>query len=134
ELGLTAANLNAPDQVVAAGTTAQLDALQSAPPPQRCVVALRVAGAFHSEHMRPAQERFARAVAAVRPREPSGTLLSSADGAVVTSGAEVLDRLVHQVCAPVRWDLTACHLATLVRQVVEAAPRGSCPACSGAAT
>lgn len=124
-LGLTAANHNAPDQLVAAGTLDQLDALRAAPPAGARVVALRVAGAFHSEHMRPAQERFARAVAAVRPDEPAGTLLSNADGEAVTSGADALDRLVRQVCAPVRWDLTARHLAALVDRVVEVAPAGT---------
>ncbi|WP_278314970.1 ACP S-malonyltransferase [Lolliginicoccus levis] len=124
-LGLTPANLNGPDQIVAAGTVEQLDALRTAPPHGARVVALRVTGAFHSEHMRPAQERFARAVAAVRPAEPSGTLLSNADGMPISSGAEVLARLVRQVCAPVRWDLTASNLATLARHVVEVAPAGT---------
>ena len=62
----------------------------------------------------------------LRPAEPSRLLLSNADGAAVTSGQEVLSRLVSQVTSPVRFD--AC-LATLrdlgVTAVIELPPAGA---------
>ena len=53
------------------------------------------------------------------------SLLSNADGAVVTSGAEALERLVTQVANPVRWDLCCEQLIALgVTGVVELCPGG----------
>jgi [acyl-carrier-protein] S-malonyltransferase len=125
-LELDVANVNSPEQVVAAGPRERLEQLQGAPPEGARIVPLRVAGAFHTDHMRPAQEAVARFASTLRPGSIAGTLISNADGAVVTSGADALDRLVGQICSPVRWDLTAARLATLgVRSVVEVAPAGT---------
>ncbi|GAA4286179.1 ACP S-malonyltransferase [Georgenia daeguensis] len=123
--GLTAANVNGGGQVVAAGTTEQLDALAADPPARARVIPLQVAGAFHTEHMAPAVERVRDAAASLAPADPRLTLLSNADGAVVTSGAETLERLVTQVANPVRWDLCCEQLLALgVTGVVELCPGG----------
>src|SRR5699024_4187621 len=103
--GLTAANVNGGGQVVAAGTMDQLAALAEAPPAKARVIALQVAGAFHTEHMAPAVTQVRAAAAALAPAEPRAALLSNADGAAVSSGTEALERIVAQVARPVRWDL-----------------------------
>src|SRR5690242_5408999 len=48
--GLTAANVNAEGQIVAAGTLEQLEALAADPPARARLMPLSVAGAFHTEH------------------------------------------------------------------------------------
>ncbi len=126
ELGLQPANRNGAGQVVAAGP---LDALQrlAADPPERARIApLAVAGAFHTRYMAPAQEALRTHAATVSPGEPNRPMLSNGDGAVLTDGAEVLDRLVAQVTKPVRWDLCMATLRELgVTAVLELPPAGT---------
>lgn len=130
--GAHPANVNASGQVVAAGSTAALEALSAAPPPRARVVPLQVAGAFHTPYMAPARERFAAAAASVVAADPQLPLLSDADGAPYSggsnghgAGAEVLDRLVDQVLAPVRWDQCQQTLVTMgVTAMIEMLPGG----------
>ncbi|WP_371671794.1 ACP S-malonyltransferase [Streptomyces sp. NBC_00289] len=106
KLGLTPANVNGAGQIVAAGTLEQLAALEADPPEGvRRVVALKVAGAFHTHHMAPAVEALAKAAEALAPADPKVAYVSNKDGRTVATGAEVLERLVGQVANPVRWDL-----------------------------
>ncbi|MFD8519342.1 ACP S-malonyltransferase [Streptomyces capillispiralis] len=106
KLGLTPANINGAGQVVAAGTKEQLAALEADKPEGvRKVVVLKVAGAFHTHHMAPAVDTLAQAAAGLTPGDPKVTYVSNKDGRAVTTGAEVLERLVGQVANPVRWDL-----------------------------
>ncbi len=123
--GLTAANVNGGGQVVAAGTLDQLATLAAEPPAKARVVPLQVAGAFHTEHMAPAVTQVRNTAAELAPAEPRATLLSNADGAAVTSGADALDRIVAQIARPVRWDL-CCHtmLDLGVTAAIELAPAG----------
>ena len=116
ELGLDPANRNGAGQVVAAGPVDALDALAAAPPERARVVPLSVAGAFHTRFMAPAEEALGRHASAVTPADPVHTLLSNADGAAVTDGADALRRLVAQVTRPVRWD--ACQETLRERGVV----------------
>jgi [acyl-carrier-protein] S-malonyltransferase len=102
--GLTPANVNGAGQIVAAGTMTQLDALAATPPAGARLRPLSVAGAFHTVHMAPAVDALREAAASVTVRDPAIMLLSNADGAVVTSGRDWLERIVTQVSAPVRWD------------------------------
>jgi [acyl-carrier-protein] S-malonyltransferase len=124
--GLTAANMNAAGQVVAAGTLEQLAALAADPPPTTRVVPLQVAGAFHTTHMAPAVSVLARYARAITPRTPRTRLLSNADGAVVQTGGEALRRIVDQVSNPVRWDLCSQTLRELgVTALLELPPAGT---------
>ena len=105
EHGLTAANDNGPDQIVAAGTVEQLAALAADPPAKARLSPLSVAGAFHTEHMTPAVEVLGGLARAVSTHDPRTPLISNRDGHVVHDGREVLSRVVTQIGAPVRWDL-----------------------------
>lgn len=125
-LGLTPANMNGAGQIVAAGTIAQLAQLAANPPARARVIPLKVAGAFHTTHMQPAIPELAAYAATLDPADPSVRVLSNADGAVVTSGAEILGRLVRQVANPVRWDLCMAAMADLgVTAMIELAPAGT---------
>jgi len=127
--GLVAANRNAPGQVVAAGPVAGLEALEAEPPARARLRRLEVAGAFHTGAMLPAREALSRhvpALAAGTARDPQLAFVTNGDGTVVTTGQEVLTRLVAQVAAPVRWDLcTATLSARHIGALIELPPAGT---------
>ncbi|MET9556642.1 ACP S-malonyltransferase [Streptomyces sp. NPDC006645] len=106
KLGLTPANVNGAGQIVAAGTLEQIAALEADKPEGvRRVVPLKVAGAFHTEHMAPAVARLADAAEKLDVSDPALPYVSNKDGQTVATGTEVVARLVGQVANPVRWDL-----------------------------
>ncbi|MEU5953719.1 ACP S-malonyltransferase [Streptomyces sp. NPDC047525] len=106
KLGLTPANVNGAGQIVAAGTAEQIAALaEDKPEGVRRVVPLKVAGAFHTHHMASAVATLEEAAKALDPADPQLTYVSNRDGQAVTTGSDVLSRLVGQVANPVRWDL-----------------------------
>ena len=124
--GLTAANKNGAGQVVAAGTMDQLAAFQADPPAKARLIPLSVAGAFHTKHMAPAVKTLASYARAVSVHDPRTRLISNRDGAVVNTGAAVLERIVTQVSNPVRWDLCMKTMAELgVTGVIEVPPAGT---------
>jgi [acyl-carrier-protein] S-malonyltransferase len=124
--GLTAANMNGAGQVVAAGTLEQLRELSADPPAKARVIPLQVAGAFHTHHMAPAVEALTTAAAAITPRPPVVRLLTNSDGTVLGDGVQALERLVHQVSNPVRWDLCMTTLRDLeVTALIELTPAGT---------
>jgi [acyl-carrier-protein] S-malonyltransferase len=124
--GLTIANHNGAGQLVAAGSIDALRKLEENPPEGARVRPLQVAGAFHTEFMRPAVAGLERLVAGVPIRDSHVRLLSNADGKVVTSGTELLRRLVAQVASPVRWDLCMKTLGQQgVTAIIELPPAGT---------
>ncbi|MFE9932367.1 ACP S-malonyltransferase [Streptomyces sp. NPDC005533] len=127
KLGLTAANINGAGQIVAAGTMEQIEALQAEKPEGSMkVVALKVAGAFHTHHMAPAVATLEKAAEALSPADPVLKYVSNKDGLVVTTGADVVARLVGQVANPVRWDLCMETFAALgVTGIIELCPGGT---------
>lgn len=126
-LGLTPANVNGAGQIVAAGTAEQLAALaEDKPEGTRKVVALKVAGAFHTHHMAPAVSALEAAVGELTVADPHTRYVSNRDGRVVTAGREVVERLVGQVANPVRWDRCMETFKELgVTAIVEVCPGGT---------
>ncbi|HEU4427041.1 MAG TPA: acyltransferase domain-containing protein [Pilimelia sp.] len=124
--GLHAANRNGAGQIVAAGAAARLEKFAAEPPARTRVMTLQVAGAFHTPYMAPAEQALAAVAAGIKPADAARILLSNLDGAAVNSGQEMLQRLVRQVTAPVRWDLCTRTLADLgVTAVIELPPAGT---------
>ncbi len=124
--GLAPANRNGAGQIVAAGRIEACDALEQNPPSRARLRRLEVAGAFHTHHMDSAVETVRELAASLEVRDPDLTLLSNADGTVVTSGREALDRVVRQITNPVRWDLcTQTMLKLGVDAFVELPPAGA---------
>jgi [acyl-carrier-protein] S-malonyltransferase len=123
DLGLVAANDNGGGQIVAAG---DLDAIAQLAPVGARVRPLAVAGAFHTSYMQPAVAPLRALASTISTTTPAVGVLSNKDGAVVTDGAEVLDRIVNQIANPVRWDLCMEMLVSLgVTGVIEVAPAGT---------
>ncbi|WP_327323364.1 ACP S-malonyltransferase [Streptomyces sp. NBC_01210] len=104
KLGLTPANVNGAGQIVAAGTAEQLAALAEDKPEKARVIALKVAGAFHTHHMAPAVATLQEAAAGLTVADPAVPYVSNKDGQTVAGGDDVIARLVGQVANPVRWD------------------------------
>jgi [acyl-carrier-protein] S-malonyltransferase len=124
--GLTPANVNGAGQIVAAGTMQQLAAFAENGPAGARLRPLPVAGAFHTQHMAPAEDALAAAAEAVHASDPVRPLLSNRDGSVVRSGKDWLDRIVHQVSAPVRWDMCMQTMSDLgVTALIELPPAGT---------
>jgi len=123
ELGLVAANDNGGGQIVAAG---DLESIAQLAPEGARVRPLAVAGAFHTSYMQPAVQPLRALAATMTTSTPTAGVLSNRDGAVITDGADVLDRIVNQIANPVRWDLCMQTLLSLgVTGVIEVAPAGT---------
>jgi [acyl-carrier-protein] S-malonyltransferase len=124
--GLHAANRNGAGQIVAAGAIEALDKLAATPPAGARVRPLRVAGAFHTPYMAPAERELAAVASGITPGDPHKILLSNLDGTAVTTGPELVQRLVRQVVAGVRWDQCMQTMADLgVTAVIELPPSGT---------
>ena len=123
QLGLVAANDNGAGQIVAAGN---LEALAKLAPEGARVRPLAVAGAFHTSYMQPAVEPLRTMASTIETNTPKVGVISNKEGAVVSDGREVLDRIVNQIANPVRWDLCMQTLRDQeVTGVIEVAPGGT---------
>jgi [acyl-carrier-protein] S-malonyltransferase len=125
-LGLIPANDNGAGQIVAAGDLVALARLGEHPPTGARVRALAVAGAFHTPVMQPAIEHLREFAAHLLANDPNVAIISNKDGQEMASGRAVLDRIVHQIVNPVRWDLCMQTLGDLgVTAVLELPPAGT---------
>jgi [acyl-carrier-protein] S-malonyltransferase len=119
--GVTIANDNAPGQVVLSGDREALGRLAAeARPAGLKKLRLGVAGAFHSPHMAPAVEAFARAIDGVAFHPPTTAVYSSVTAALLDDPRR---RLVEGLTAPVRWRETVLALRAVgVERFVETGP------------
>ena len=65
---------------------------------------LAVAGAFHTEIMKPADARLSEALAGIAIKQPEIPVVSNVDATVHSDPDEIRDLLVRQVVSPVRWE------------------------------
>ena len=125
-LGLVGANENGAGQIVAAGDLYALAELEANPPAGARVRPLAVAGAFHTEVMKPAVSHLREFAAGISVLEPKVSVLSNKDGATVPTGREILELIISQVANPVRWDLCMESMkACGVTAVIELPPAGT---------
>ena len=115
EFGIEAANFNAPGQIIVSGDKAKVDALVAAAKDKglKRVMALNVAGAYHSRLMEPARAGFAAYLAGVIFQRPRFTVFSNTTGQAVAEPARIREALVKQVVSPVLWEdcMRACAAA-----------------------
>jgi [acyl-carrier-protein] S-malonyltransferase len=100
------ANLNAPGQTVIAGAAAAVKRaveLAKAKGAKRALP-LPVSAPFHSALMAPAAARLEAVLRTVRIRDLRVPLVTNVDADLLTDAARVVDVLVRQVTAPVRWE------------------------------
>lgn len=124
--GAEPANVNGGGQIVAAGTFDQLKALADNPPAKARVIPLKVAGAFHTQHMASAVADLEALRQNLTVNDPAIPLLSNYDGAEVASGDSAVSSLIAQVSRPVRWDLCMDTLSARdVTGLIELTPAGT---------
>jgi len=115
EFGIEAANFNAPGQIIVSGDKAKVDALVAAAKDKglKRVMALNVAGAYHSRLMEPARAGFAAYLAGVTFRRPRFAVFSNTTGQAVAEPDRIREALVRQVVSPVLWEdcMRACAAA-----------------------
>ena len=102
---VSAANYNAPGQVVIAGAAepVQVAADRLKAQGAKRATLLPVSGPFHCELMRPAQEAFAPDLESVSLQEPEIPVVQNVDGQVSGSVDEVRRKLLEQISRPVLW-------------------------------
>ena len=76
-------------------------------------IRLQVAGAFHTEIMRPAVATLAEALAAVTFRPTRVPVFSNVDAAPHREPSDVRDLLARQVVSPVRWEASLRNMLSL---------------------
>lgn len=124
--GLAMANDNGPGQLVVGGASGRLEAFAAAPPAGSRVRMLEVAGAFHTEAMHPAVSTVAALAATIHTEDAGIPVISNRDGAALTNGQQILDRMVDQIALPVRWDLVMDTLESIATtSTVETCPAGT---------
>ncbi|MGO1840006.1 MAG: ACP S-malonyltransferase [Candidatus Microbacterium stercoravium] len=125
--GLQPANFNGGGQIVAAGDRAGLQTLSENAPRGTRVIALQVAGAFHTRYMAPAAHALQAAVDAIdQVARPTVDLWTNSDGSLVDDGTRALELIVHQVQHPVRWDLCMAGFADRgITGLIEFSPAGA---------
>lgn len=101
------ANYLCPGNTVLSGEVAAIDAAEKAIEAKGGKpVRLAVAGAFHTDLMRPADEKLAAALNGVTLGPPRLPVWSNVDAKPHTDPADVKSLLVRQVLNPVRWEET----------------------------
>ena len=119
------ANLNAPGQIVIAGSAAAVARAgeRAKALGAKRVIPLQVSAPFHCALMRPAEERLAPELRAVAARDPRVPVVANVDAAPKTDAVSSIDALIRQVSAPVRWEDCVRRLASAgVTAYVEVGP------------
>lgn len=107
-----AAAVNAPTQLTVSGDPGALDAFANGlkEVPDVRTTTLRVSGAWHSEHMRPAVEPFAAALGRARICAPTVPMIFNRDASEANDPDRIRALLSGQLVSPVRWDLVMARL------------------------
>jgi [acyl-carrier-protein] S-malonyltransferase len=103
---VSAANLNAPGQVVIAG---HADAVAKASERAKELgakraIPLAVSAPFHCELMKPAEERLAPELRALATSDPKIPVVANVDAEPKRHAGAAIDALIRQVSSPVRWE------------------------------
>ena len=112
---LAPANLNAPDQIVVAGTAAAVKRMipMAKEHGARRVIELPVSAPFHCALMRPAQDRLGAVLETLVLRESSFPVVNNVSAAPETRADALRAALEAQVTSPVRWVETVARLREL---------------------
>jgi [acyl-carrier-protein] S-malonyltransferase len=120
------ANINAPGQIVIAGTAAAIDrAIEVAKARGvRRPRTLAVSAPFHCELMKPAEEKLKPILDAAAFKDLWVSLVSNVDASPIGTATAVRNALVRQVASPVRWVESVQKMVSMgVRRFVEVGPK-----------
>ena len=122
---LSVANINAPGQIVIAGTKAAIDRAIVVAKGRgiRRAMPLPVSAPFHCELMKPAEERLKPLLDAAHFKDLWMSLVSNVDASPIGTSTAVRNALVRQVASPVRWVESIQKMVAMgVRRFVEIGP------------
>ncbi|MEO8037103.1 MAG: ACP S-malonyltransferase, partial [Acidobacteriota bacterium] len=122
---LSVANINAPGQIVIAGTKAAVErAIEVAKKRGvRRAIPLPVSAPFHCQLMKPAEERLRPVLEAAHFKDLWFSVVSNVDASPIGTATAVRNALVRQVVSPVRWvEAVQRMIAMGVRHFVEIGP------------
>jgi [acyl-carrier-protein] S-malonyltransferase len=126
KLNLEPANRNGAGQIVAAGAVSDIALLQANAPAGSRVIALQVAGAFHTRFMHPAVATLDQFAKDLDSQDPEVKLWTNSTGQLQSIGRLFVDQMVNQVSNPVRWDLCMdSMLSAGVTAIIELSPAGT---------
>lgn len=123
--GAQVANVNSAEQIVIGGPNAALEqAVANAKEAgARRAIPLDVAGAFHTEAMRPAQSAMDAALERAAFAAPSAPVVANATAQPLSDPEELRDELSAQLCGCVRWMQSVEYIASAgVTRFVEFGP------------
>ncbi|HSY48323.1 MAG TPA: ACP S-malonyltransferase [Thermoanaerobaculia bacterium] len=122
---LAIANINAPGQIVIAGTKGAIDRAISVAKARgvRRALPLPVSAPFHCELMKPAEERLRPLLEGAHFKDLWMSLVSNVDASPIGTATAVRNALVRQVASPVRWVESIQKMVSMgVRRFVEIGP------------
>jgi [acyl-carrier-protein] S-malonyltransferase len=102
------ANLNCPGQIVISGENAALEraAAKCKELGAKRAIPLKVAGAYHSVVMKPAQEKMQKELAAVKISRPRIPVYANVSAKPLADPEEIRAALATQICSSVLWEDT----------------------------
>lgn len=99
-----AVNYNSPVQTVIAGTPEGIEEVSAVFKELKArVVPLNVAGAFHSELMKPAADKFYETAKTIEYKAPQVKYYSNVTGGELTDFSDMASLLAKHICSPVRF-------------------------------
>jgi [acyl-carrier-protein] S-malonyltransferase len=122
---LSVANINAPGQVVIAGTKSAIERAIAVAKSRgiRKALPLPVSAPFHCELMRPAEERLRPILDEANFKDLWYSLISNVDASPIGTATAVRNALLRQVASPVRWVESVEKMVAMgVRRFVEIGP------------
>jgi [acyl-carrier-protein] S-malonyltransferase len=105
ETNTVIANINSPGQLVISGAVeniAKAGEMAKAKGAARALP-LQVSGAFHSPLMQPAVDGMTQILAKVTFRDPIVPIIANVTAQPITSGSQVREELLKQLCSSVQW-------------------------------
>ena len=125
ETGVFVSNINTAEQIVISGErmgVAQAMDLASARGAKK-VIPLRVGGAFHSNLMEPAKAGLLDAINKLDFRDPQVPIVGNYTGEPLTTGDQVKQELMSQICGCVQWKRSIDYMVTSgVHDFIEIGP------------
>ncbi len=100
------ANLNAPGQIVLSGENGALEraVAKAKELGAKRAIPLKVAGAYHSVVMKPAQEKMQKELAAVKISRPRIPVFANVSAKPLVDPEEIRTALATQICSSVLWE------------------------------
>jgi [acyl-carrier-protein] S-malonyltransferase len=121
---VSVANINAPGQIVIAGTKPAIDrAIAVAKARGKRALPLPVSAPFHCELMKPAEEKLRPVLDDANLKDLWFSVVSNVDASPIGTATAVRNALLRQVASPVRWvESIEKMMAMGVRRFVEVGP------------